>query len=99
VLFGGGRNLDFKTEETTELGLTERVQQQLEKLLREVILPETDFEVEHRWSGIMGIGPEKTTVVQSVSEHVCCAVRMGGMGVAIGSLVGEEGAELMLQKL
>jgi len=28
-----------------------------------------------------------------------CAVRMGGMGVAIGSLVGEEAAELILQDL
>lgn len=99
VLFGGGRNLDFKTEETIELGLTELVQSKLDELLREVILPDTPYEVEHRWSGIMGVGPEKTTIVQAVSEHVCCAVRMGGMGVAIGSLVGEEGAALVLEKL
>ncbi|MBD1396897.1 FAD-binding oxidoreductase [Pontibacter sp. JH31] len=99
VLFGGGRNLDFKTEETTELGLTELVQHRLDELLKEVILPDTPYEVAQRWSGIMGVGPEKTTLVQAVSEHVCCAVRMGGMGVAIGSLVGEEGADLVLQKL
>lgn len=99
VLFGGGRNLDFKTEETTEMGLTELVQHKLDELLREVILPGTPYEVEQRWSGIMGVGPGKTTIVQPVSEHVCCAVRMGGMGVAIGSLVGEEGAKLVLEKL
>lgn len=99
VLFGGGRNLDFKTEETTEMGLTERVQNKLDELLHDVILPGTAYEVEQRWSGIMGVGPEKTTIVQPVSEHVCCAVRMGGMGVAIGSLVGEEGAELVLGKI
>ncbi|MDX5418694.1 MAG: FAD-binding oxidoreductase [Hymenobacteraceae bacterium] len=99
VLFGGGRNLDFKAEETTELGLTELVQHKLDELLREVILPDTSYEVEQRWSGIMGVGPEKTTIVKSVSEHVCCAVRMGGMGVAIGSLVGEEGADLVLEKI
>jgi gamma-glutamylputrescine oxidase len=99
VLFGGGRNLDFKTEETTEMGLTDLVQHKLEELLREVILPDTPYEVEQRWSGIMGVGPEKTTIVQPVSEHVCCAVRMGGMGVAIGSLVGEEGAELVMERL
>ncbi len=99
VLFGGGRNLDFKTEETTELGLTQLVQNKLDELLREVILPGTPYEVEQRWSGIMGVGPEKTTIVQPVSEHICCAVRMGGMGVAIGSLVGEEGAELVLERL
>ncbi len=99
VLFGGGRNLDFKAEETTEMVLTDLVQNKLEELLRQVILPETPFEVEQRWSGIMGVGTEKTTIVQAVSERVCCAVRMGGMGIAIGSLVGEEGAELVLQQL
>ncbi|MCP2043624.1 FAD-binding oxidoreductase [Pontibacter sp. HSC-36F09] len=99
VLFGGGRNLDFKTEETTEMGLTDLVQHKLDELLREVILPGTPYEVEQRWSGIMGVGPGKTTIVQPVSEHVCCAVRMGGMGLAIGSLVGEEGAKLVLEKL
>ncbi|PKV63282.1 NAD(P)/FAD-dependent oxidoreductase [Pontibacter ramchanderi] len=99
VLFGGGRNLDFTTEETTEMGLTDLVQNKLDELLREVILPGTPYEVEQRWSGIMGVGPGKTTIVQPVSEHVCCAVRMGGMGVAIGSLVGEEGAALLLEML
>ncbi|PVY43083.1 NAD(P)/FAD-dependent oxidoreductase [Pontibacter virosus] len=99
VLFGGGRNLDFETEETTEMGLTELVQNKLDELLREVILPGTPYEVEQRWSGIMGVGSSKSTIVQPVSEHVCCAVRMGGMGVAIGSLVGEEGAALVLERL
>ena len=99
VLFGGGRNLDFKTEETTQMGLTNLVQNKLDELLRTVILPNTPYEVEQRWSGIMGVGPEKTTVVQPVSEHVYCAVRMSGMGVAIGSLVGEEGASMVLEKL
>ncbi|NDK55012.1 NAD(P)/FAD-dependent oxidoreductase [Pontibacter fetidus] len=99
VLFGGARNLDFKTEETMEPGLTDLVQNRLEELLKQVILPATNFEIEQRWSGIMGMGPAKTTIVQPVSERVSCAVRMGGMGVAIGSLVGEEGAELILQQL
>jgi glycine/D-amino acid oxidase-like deaminating enzyme len=99
VLFGGGRNLDFETEETTDFGLTELVQQKLEELLLEVILPDTPFEVEHRWSGIMGMGTEKTTIVQQVSERISCAIRLSGMGIAIGSLVGEEGAELVLQQI
>ena len=99
VLFGGARNLDFKTEETTEIALTNLVQNRLEELLRQVILPDTPFEVEQRWGGIMGMGPAKTTIVQSVSERVCCAVRLSGMGIAIGSLVGEEGAELVLRQL
>jgi len=75
------------------------VQHKLDELLSTVILPETPFEVEHRWSGIMGFGAEKTTLVQPVSERVCCSIRLSGMGIAIGSLVGEEGAELVRQML
>ena len=95
ILFGGGRNLDFTTEETTNFGQTEIIQKQLEKLLRETILPNISFEVEHRWSGIMGVGSQKKAIVKQVSNHAFCGVRLGGMGVAIGSLVGKELAQLV----
>ncbi|MBI6116172.1 NAD(P)/FAD-dependent oxidoreductase [Salegentibacter maritimus] len=96
ILFGGGRNLDFKTEETTEMAQTKLIQQKLEELLKNTILPETSFEIEHRWSGIMGIGKQKNPIVKQVSENVYCGVRLGGMGVAIGSLVGKELSELII---
>jgi gamma-glutamylputrescine oxidase len=95
ILFGGGRNLDFKTEETAEFGETAIIQNELEKILKETILPDTNFEVEHRWSGIMGVGDQKNAIVKQLSNHVFCGVRLGGMGVAIGSLVGKELAELI----
>jgi len=95
ILFGGGRNLDFKTEETTEFGETEIIQNQLEKILKETILPNTSFEIEHRWSGIMGVGNQKKAIVKQVSNNVFCGVRLGGMGIAIGSFVGKELAELI----
>jgi gamma-glutamylputrescine oxidase len=95
VLFGGGRNLDFKTEQTTEFGLTKLVQNKLENLLGTMILPQKKYKIEMRWSGIMGVGPAKKSIVKAVSKNIFCAVRMGGMGVAIGSLVGEEVAELV----
>ncbi|WP_452232786.1 NAD(P)/FAD-dependent oxidoreductase [Lacinutrix sp. MEBiC02595] len=93
VLFGGGRNLDFKTEETTELNQTEIIQSKLEALLKTTILPNTPFEVDHRWSGIMGVGAQKKAIVKQISNNVFCGVRLGGMGVAIGSLVGKELAD------
>tara|TARA_R110002051_G_scaffold104620_1_gene177388 strand:+ start:1153 stop:2262 length:1110 start_codon:yes stop_codon:yes gene_type:complete len=95
ILFGGGRNLDFKTEETTEFGETEIIQNQLEKILKDIILPNTNFEIEHKWSGIMGVGNQKKVIVKQVSNNVFCGVRLGGMGIAIGSLVGKELAELI----
>lgn len=95
ILFGGGRNLDFKGEETTIFGETELIQTELETILKDTILPNTEFEVERRWSGIMGMGNQKKPILKQVSENVYCGVRLGGMGIAIGSLVGKELGELL----
>ncbi len=95
ILFGGGRNLNFTAEETTEFGQTKLVQTKLEDLLKTTILPNTPFEVDHRWSGIMGVGNQKKAIVKQISNDVFCGVRLGGMGVAIGSLVGKELADLL----
>lgn len=95
ILFGGGRNLDFKTEETIELGQTPIVQNELERLLREVILPNTPFEIDRRWSGIMGVGAQKKPILKSISNHIHAGVRLGGMGIAIGSQVGRDLADLV----
>ncbi|MFN7014156.1 MAG: NAD(P)/FAD-dependent oxidoreductase, partial [Bacteroidia bacterium] len=84
VLLGGGRNLDFKGENTSEFGLTPLIQNKLEQMLSEIILPNTKFEIKQRWSGIMGVGREKKPIIKKVSERIVYAVRMGGMGVAIG---------------
>lgn len=90
VLFGGGRNLDLKAEETAEMQLTELIQNKLEELLESVILPNHSFEIDQRWSGIMGVGKQKKPILKPISENVFCGVRLGGMGVAIGSIIGEE---------
>ncbi|PKW29161.1 NAD(P)/FAD-dependent oxidoreductase [Flavobacterium lindanitolerans] len=95
ILFGGGRNLDFEGETTSTFGQTDLIQNKLEEILKEVILPGHNFKIEHRWSGIMGMGSSKKPIVEKLSEHVYCGVRLGGMGVAIGSLVGQELADLV----
>lgn len=95
ILLGGGRNLDFKTEETTELSQTELIQHKLEEILNEIILPNTKCKIDYRWSGIMGVGSQKKPIIKQLSNNVFCGVRLGGMGVAIGSLVGLELAELL----
>ena len=95
ILLGGGRNLDFETETTTEFAQTEIIQNKLEQLLKEVILPNHDFKIAHRWSGIMGVGNSKQPIVSQLSNHVYCGVRLGGMGLAIGSVIGTELADLI----
>ena len=95
ILLGGGRNLDFETEETTQFGETTLIQNKLENLLKTIILPNIAFEITHRWSGIMGVGSQKKPIVKQLSENSYCGIRLGGMGVAIGSLVGKELADLL----
>ncbi len=94
ILLGGARNIDFETETTTELELNQKIQNRLDEVLKNVILPNTNFEIEQRWSGIMGMGKSKTPIVKQLSDNVFCGVRLGGIGVAIGSLIGKELAEL-----
>jgi gamma-glutamylputrescine oxidase len=99
VLFGGGRNLDFDSEATWEFGHTEKVKQQLYTYLNDVILPGQNFEIDYWWSGIMGFGEDISPIVKQIEPSVFCAVRCNGMGVAMGSLVGEEVAQLALTTL
>jgi gamma-glutamylputrescine oxidase len=95
VLFGGGRNLDYKIEETWDFGQTENVKIKLTDYLNEIILPGQNAEIDYWWSGIMGFGEEISPIVKEVQPNVFCAVRCNGMGVAMGSLVGEEVADMV----
>ncbi|HWD87062.1 MAG TPA: FAD-dependent oxidoreductase [Mucilaginibacter sp.] len=94
VLFGGGRNIDLKQEETWDFGHTEDVKNSLIHYLDEMILPGQDYEVDYWWSGIMGFGEDISPIIKEVQPNIYCAVRCNGMGVAMGSLVGEEVARL-----
>ena len=63
--------------------------------MRETILPGIDFTIEQRWAGTLGLGKTRLPIIEKIDNNVFCAVRMGGMGVAIGSLVGKNVADLM----
>ena len=95
ILFGGGRQLDKTGETTTELEISSQIQNKLDEIIRTIILPETEFEIEHRWSGIMGIGETKKVIMNRISENVTCSVRLGGMGVAIGASIGKKSATMI----
>jgi glycine/D-amino acid oxidase-like deaminating enzyme len=54
--------------------------------------------VDYDWTGLLGIGSDRTPIVTTVphiATGVIVAVRMGGMGVAIGAGVGMEAAGLV----
>ncbi|GAA4027736.1 FAD-dependent oxidoreductase [Hymenobacter glaciei] len=92
ILLGGGRNLDFGAEETTEAGLTAPVQAYLETLLREVVVPGHQPRIDYRWSGVMGFGPALAPIIDWVRPGVLAAVRCNGMGVALGAGTGWQAA-------
>lgn len=94
ILLGGGRHLNMEGETTMEMNTTEEIQHYLEQILRIHILPRHHFEIDVRWSGIMGVGNEKKPLIERLTTRVAYAVRMGGMGVAMGTKVGYELAAL-----
>ncbi len=95
ILLGGGRNLAFEEETTTKMETTQLIQNELYKLLKDIISPHQNFEVDYSWSGIMGVGLQKIPIIKKVSNHIYCGVRLGGMGVALGSEVGTSLADLI----
>ena len=97
ILLGGGRNLDFSGEKTTEIELSTTIQDALVNLLQTVIFPKADLKIEQRWAGIMAFGQEKSPIVSRVSENVFCAVRGGGMGVALASNTAIEAVDLLTE--
>lgn len=97
VLFGGGRNLDFQGENTTEMECSDLIINKLDEILRTVILPDTEYEIDYHWAGIMGVGDKKEPIIKEVDKNVVCAIRLGGMGVALGTGVGKSAANLLLQ--
>jgi glycine/D-amino acid oxidase-like deaminating enzyme len=90
ILIGGGRNLDIETETTNEIELNERIIEYLQQLLYDVVLPDRVSETDYSWSGIMGVGVAKVPIIREIQPNIYCAVRLGGMGVAIGYQVAKE---------
>jgi glycine/D-amino acid oxidase-like deaminating enzyme len=93
VLFGGGRNLDKAGETTISQETTPLIQDRLSFMLQEYILPNQAFEIETRWAGTMGIGASKMPIVKQTASGIFVGVRMGGMGVAIGSEIAQQLAQ------
>jgi len=98
LLLGGGREIDIKNETTYSFGINNRIRQKLIEDLKRFIVPNKDFHIKSEWSGIMGFGQNKLPLIKKFSENISLGVRLGGMGISIGSIVGEKTAELVLDK-
>lgn len=98
VLLGGGRNMDFETEQTTEIALNQMIQDDLDHKLENMILPGVKVKIAQRWAGIMAFGSTKQPIIKAISKRVYGAYRMGGMGVALGSNVAATLASTIKQQ-
>jgi len=96
ILFGGGRNLDFEGENTDKFEYNPTIINKLKQHLTELIIPNTPFEVEQEWTGIMAFGKQKLPVIEQVTNKVVAGVRLNGMGIALGSLVGKQLSDMLL---
>ena len=98
VLLGGARNTALEAENSDEFTVTNTIQAELERFLSTVVLPKQKYSIEHRWSGIMGMGSGKFPIIKRIEKNIYCAVRMSGMGVALSPVVGDIVARQMLYK-
>ena len=53
----------------------------------------SEEDVEYRWAGIMGTGRQKTPIVTSLNKNIHYGIRLGGMGVALGTELGADLAQ------
>lgn len=97
VLFGGGRNEAFAEEATTSFEINQNIYKLLLEKLQTIILPQTVFEVDMHWAGIMAFGKNKQPIIAWATQNILLAARMGGMGVAIGSKAGDMAATQILE--
>lgn len=93
VIFGGGRNLDFEGEQTTDFAYSDLILNDLKEKLDMVILPDTSYEIEDSWSGIMAFNENKLPEIREISQNVLSVMSCNGMGVALSSITGDEVAE------
>jgi len=98
IILGGGRNLDKETENTSEFGLNDKIQKDLDRVMTEIILPGTKVDVEYRWSGIMGFSENKMPITQKIGVRKAVGFTCNGMGVSLATLTGEQLADLLVAK-
>jgi len=95
ILMGGMRHLFPNSESTALQGNTDEVVNALKNFIQDKIHTTSTIEIDIAWSGILGVGKDERPVVKQIKENIFIGARLGGIGVAIGSLIGEELAELI----
>ncbi len=95
ILFGGGRHWGIKLPLPPEQDREAEGQWDAQLLASAKTWLEVES-VTHRWTGWLGVGSDRRPLIGENHPGLHHAVRMGGMGVAIGAGIGRELATNML---
>jgi len=96
ILIGGARHR-FPQEEIGILGQNEDNLAFLHDYVLTYLNPDnSDVAISHSWSGILSGSHDRLPIVKKLDDKTTVAVRLGGMGVAIGWDIGMEAATLVL---
>lgn len=98
VLVGGFRNHFKKSSETDQFQLDTALGAHLRDVLVSVLPIDARPRIDFEWSGVLGLGTTRTPKVQQLESGVVIAAGLGGMGVALGSLLGKEAAQMILER-
>lgn len=99
ILLGGGRNLDFEAETTFSQENSSFITDKLLEILKNKILPNHSFKIEHSWSGTMAFNESHAPVSELKSRNLSFSVAMNGMGVALAPALGKDLASLIINQL
>lgn len=86
ILLGGGRNITA-TNYRRDLAEDDRIKTYLTEVLHD-LTGDASLSFEGFWKGYLGVGSDRMPIVRHLGDDVYCGVRLGGMGVAIGSYLG-----------
>lgn len=96
ILIGGGRNINFEEETTSQFGTTPIILNYLKSLVEELFHLDQPYQFDYNWSGILGVGNSKFPIAKRLNQNLVVGVRLGGMGVALSSKIGMDLADLIL---
>tara|TARA_B100001093_G_scaffold77370_1_gene68390 strand:+ start:2576 stop:3712 length:1137 start_codon:yes stop_codon:yes gene_type:complete len=88
MLIGGGRHWGLDSEE--------EIIQALNATMCSIFPCAQSAEIEYQWTGILGVGMTRKPIVKRIRPGCVAAVRMGGMGVAIGMQLAKESVDLLI---
>lgn len=100
LLIGGGRHWVTDEEYSSELNpLPETERRLLEFARSEIFSDSVKLKKTISWAGTLGVGKEKSPVLQWESDRILSAVRLSGMGVALSPILAQRAAAVLINNL